>query len=120
MIATYKTRRTFEKYDDEHYLLYLNEQEVKATEPETNETFDGYSYDGDMCDGSTKIETNDITDDNKRSKFITGLIGCKYSLDAQIAILANGNDTPEHAAELEAFTDYRASCKTAIDALLAR
>lgn len=120
MNATYKERRTFVKYDNEHYLLYLNEQEQTVTEPETEQSYNGYSYDGDMNDGGTIIAASDITAENKRGKFIAGLIGKQYSIDSQIAILANGDDTESHAAELAAFTAYRTSCKNAVDELLNR
>ena len=43
-----------------------------------------------------------------------------YDMDAQIAVLANGTDTPEHAAELEQFAQVRSSCKAQVDELLAR
>lgn len=120
MNATYRERRTFVKYDNEHYLLYLNEQEQSVTDPETEESYNGYCYDGDMNDGATIIEAQDITEENKRDKFIAGLIGKQYSIDAQIAVLANGSDTEQHATDLAEFTAYRTICKNAVDELLAR
>lgn len=120
MNAAYRNRRTYLKYDDEQYLLYLNETEATVTEPETEQSFDGFAYDGDMSDGGTIIAAKDITDEDKRSKFVAGLIGKQYSIDSQIAILANGSDTAEHAAELTAFLAYRQSCKNAVDELLSR
>lgn len=108
------------KYDDEHYLLYLNEESAEITSEESDETVEGYAYSGAEGDGGTMIEASDVTDDNRRSKFIAGLIGVEYDMDAQIAILANGDDTDEHAAEMEEFAAYRASCKTAVDELLER
>ena len=52
-----------------------------------------------------------LTAENRRDKFVAGLIGTHYDMDAQIAVLANGTDTPEHAAELEQFAQVRSSCK---------
>lgn len=117
---SYTERKNYVKYDDEHYLLYLNEESAEITSDDSDETVGGYAYSGTETDGGTMIEASDVTDDNRRSKFIAGLIGVEYDIDAQIAILANGEDTDEHATELEEFTVYRSSCKSAIDELLER
>ena len=57
---------------------------------------------------------------NMRGKFIAGLIGIEYSKDDQIALLANGEDTNEHAEELAKFKAIRAAAKKAVDELLKR
>lgn len=118
--AVHKTRKNFVKFDDEHYLLYLDEQPAEYAEPESEETVAGYSYTGPETDGGTLIEAKDVTAENRRAKFISGLIGTQYTIDAQIAVLANGKDTNEHKAELNAFEAFRADCKAAVDELLAR
>lgn len=118
--ATYTERKNFEKFDDSHVLLYLNEQPGEVTNPETGESAPGYSYTGDQADGSTMIAAEGVTDENRRDKFVAGLIGLHYDLDAQIATLANGADTPEHAAELTQFATLRKQCKGEVDELLAR
>ena len=118
--ASYTERKNYVKYDEEHYLLYLNEESAEITSEESDETVDGYAYSGTEADGGTMIEASDVTDDNRRAKFIAGLIGVEYDMDAQIAILANGDDTDEHATELEEFAAYRASCKAAVDELIER
>lgn len=118
--VSYTERKNYVKYDNEHYLLYLNEATAEITSDESDETTEGYAYSGTEADGGTMIEAADVTDDNRRAKFIAGLIDVEYDMDAQVAILANGDDTAEHAAELEEFAAYRASCKTAIDELLER
>lgn len=118
--ATYTERKNFVKFDDSHVLLYLNEQPGEVTNPETGESVPGYSYTGDQADGSTMIAAEGVTDDNCRDKFVAGLIGLHYDLDAQIATLANGADTPEHAAELTQFATLRKQCKGEVDELLAR
>ena len=51
---------------------------------------------------------------------LPGLSVSNYDLDAQIATLANGADTPEHAAELTQFATLRKQCKGEVDELLAR
>lgn len=118
--ATYTERKNFVKFDDSHVLLYLNEQPGEVTNPETGESAPGYSYTGDQADGSTMIAAEGVTDENRRDKFVAGLIGLHYDLDAQIATLANGADTPEHAAELTQFATLRKQCKSEVDELLAR
>lgn len=118
--VNYRERKNFVKYDEKHVLLYLNEQPAEITDDESGETVQGYSYTGTMDDGGTLIEAEDVTDENRRSKFISGLIGTEYDIDAQIAILANGDDTNEHAEEKAVFMANRQTVKTAIDELLAR
>ena len=118
--ASHTERKKFENFDSGHVLLYLNEQPAEIANEETGESVPGYSYTGDMPDGGTMIEASGVTDDNRRDKFIAGLIGTHYDKDAQIAVLANGTDTPEHAAELEQFAQVRSNCKARINELLAR
>lgn len=108
--AGYDLRKGYVTYDREHVILYLNEE---ATE-------DGLCYTGTLPDGGTLIAASGITDANRRDKFIAGLIGVRYDMDAQMALLANGTDTEEHARELEAFSAWRARAKAMVDELLAR
>ena len=112
-------RQNYVKYDDNHYLLFLNEQEAEQTN-ENGDKVKGYTYTGTRTDGSTLIEATDVTAENMRSKFIAGLIGIEYSKDDQIALLANGEDTAEHAEELEKFKAVRAAAKKAVDEMLKR
>lgn len=118
--ATYKERKKFVIYDDCHALLYLNEQPAEITDEETGESVPGVGYTGNMPDGGTLVEAEGVTDDNRRDKFVAGLIGVSYDMNAQIAVLANGADTLEHAAELAAFLSTRAECKRKVDEMLAR
>lgn len=112
-------RQTYIKYDDRHYLLFLHEQAAEQ-EDEFAGKISGYTYTGTMPDGSTLIEATGVTAENMRGKFIAGLIGIEYSKDDQIALLANGEDTNEHAEELAKFKEVRAAAKKAVDELLAR
>jgi hypothetical protein len=66
------------------------------------------------------VEAKGVNDDNRRAKFVAGLIGTEYDIDSQIAILANGTDTDQHAEELKAFEENRRTVKTMIDELIAR
>lgn len=112
-------RQNFVKYDDKHYLLFLNETEAEQTN-EQGETVKGFTYTGTRTDGSMLIEATGVTEQNRRSKFIAGLIGTEYTMDDQIALLANGEDTNEHAEELAIFLEKRVAAKKAVDELLAR
>ena len=106
-------RQNFVKYDDKHYLLFLNETEAEQTN-EQGETVKGFTYTGAQTDGSTLIEATGVTEQNRRSKFIAGLIGAEYTMDDQIALLANGEDTNEHAEELAIFLEKEVSCVCSI------
>lgn len=129
--ATHKNRKKYVRFDDRRYVLYLNEQTVQVPEKrpgirrgkgaeEPVQTVPSYAYTGDRKDGGSMIEAAGVTPANIRDRFIAGLIGTRYDMDAQLATLANGADTPAHAAELEAFNAWRAECKAAVDELLAR
>ena len=112
-------RQTFVKYDDSHYLLFLNEQAAEQ-EDEFAGKISGYTYTGTMPDGSTLIEATGVTSENIRGKFIAGLLGLEYSIDDQIALLANGEDSEEHSKELTDFMKIRKEAKKNVDELLAR
>ena len=112
-------RQTYIKYDDSHYLLFLNEQAAEQ-EDEFAGKISGYTYTGTMPDGSTIIEATGVTAENMRGKFIACLIGIEYSKDDQIALLANGEDSEEHSKELADFMKVRSDIKKNVDELLAR
>lgn len=112
-------RQSYMKYDNTHYLLFLNEQKAEQINEE-GEKVKGYTYTGPRIDGSTLIEAIGVTPENMRSKFIAGLLGLEYSLDDQIALLANGEDSEEHSEEWAAFNSARSEAKKAVDDLLSR
>lgn len=118
--VSYIGRKNFVKFDDEHYLLYLNEEQAEVKNEETGDIMQGYAYTGSQPDGGTLVEAKDVNDGNRRAKFVAGLIGTEYDIDSQIAILANGNDTDQHAQELKDFEDNRRVVKETIDELLVR
>lgn len=112
-------RQSYMKYDNTHYLLFLNEQEAEQINEE-GEKIKGYTYTGPRQDGSTLIEATGVTQENIRGKFIAGFLGLTYSLDDQIALLANGEDSEEHSEELIIFKKVRSEVKKSVDELLAR
>lgn len=112
-------RQSYMKYDNEHYILFLNEQEAEQTN-EAGEKIKGYTYTGPRVDGSTLIEATGVTKENIRGKFIAGLLCLKYSIDDQIALIANGEDSEKHSEEWAAFNRARSEAKKAVDELLSR
>ena len=112
-------RQSYMRYDNTHYLLFLNEQEAEQTN-DVGEKIKGYTYTGPRQDGSTLIEVTGVTQDNIRGKFIAGLLGLEYSLDDQIALLANGEDSEEHSEELADFMLARSEAKKNVDEVLSR
>lgn len=128
----YKEKRKFEKYDSEHYLLYLNEQPTNfipssgtMQEGEQNpEPILGFSYTGNMPDGGTLIKALGVS----YEEFVSGLIRLKYTPDAENAINANmilslSDPNHERAAEFKAewdvFQQYREECKENAKTVLA-
>ena len=107
------------KYDNEHYIIFLNEQEAEQTN-EVGDKIKGYTYTGPRIDGSTLIEATGVTQENIRGKFIAGLLGLSYSIDDQIALLANGEDSEVHSEEWTSFARARSEAKKAVDELLSR
>lgn len=128
----YKERRKYERYDSEHYLLYLNEQPADFISSSGNmqerekdpEPVPGFSYTGNMPDGGTLIKAPEAS----YEEFVAGLIRLKYTADAENAINANmilalsdpGHErTAEFKAEWEVFQLYREECKENAKAVLA-
>ena len=109
--AIYTERKTFVKYDDNHYLLYLNEEVLENHVPEGHggepepEPCTAYAYTG-TCE-----------------RFVSGLVRARYSADRVEAITLNklGSDTArmaEFEAEFAELERYRSDCKTRVRALL--
>ena len=126
----YLVRKSFVKFDDNHYLLYINEQKVDNYHPETatgsiseqsddedSEGVTAFSYEGDELDGSIKIQAQNATYDD----FTAGLVRTKYSQNQVEAILANhGDGESDHEAEFEAYQAWRKEAKQIATEILAR
>jgi hypothetical protein len=132
--VNYTKKRTFEKYDAEHYLLYLNEQNVTFVPPAARMPGDeagdaeaaevsGYSYTGDRPDGGTLIKAKNAD----YGEFVAGLIQVKYSSDAEAAIHANyllalGDaahpKAEQYRQEFDAYNATRNECKANAKAVL--
>lgn len=128
----YSEKRKFEKYDSEHYLLYLNEQPADFISSSGTmqegvpdpEPVPGFSYTGNMPDGGTLIKASRAS----YEEFVSGLIRLKFTADAENAINANmilslsdpGHErAAEFKAEWEVFQQYREECKENAKAVLA-
>lgn len=113
----YTEKKTYTKYDNEHYILYLNE--VEAQREEDGATISGYEYSGDFGDGGTMIKATEATYD----QFVSGLIRTRYSADQVEAILLNiQSDNVERMAEFQRELDtldaFREECKGIANSLI--
>lgn len=127
MRQVYYERKTFVKYSDNEYLLYLNEEVIPDYVPENTmgdkapDPTTAYAYTGDFGDGGTMIEAKDATYD----AFVSGLVRRKYSADRVEAITLNklsGNKerSVEFEREFKALEAYRQVCKEYAKSVLNR
>lgn len=120
----YLLRMSYVKYDDNHYMLYLNEKRVDDYHPDNagesagdGLTVTAYSYEGDEPDGSTKIEAKSAN----YKDFVTGIVRMKYSQNDVEAILCNhGDGNAEHAKEYDDFQAWREQAKQWANEILDR
>lgn len=126
--AIYTERRTFEKYDDQRYIVYLGERVIPDyTLPAMDETLQepvtGYSYTGTEVDGGTLI--NATSPD--RDSLINGIIRTRYSQTEEDAIkthqieLLKGNKvekSEEYEVEWNMFNDFRTNAIQIVDGWL--
>ena len=127
--AIYTEPRTFEKYDDKRYMVYLNEEIIPDYVPEVMqsdqvpEPVTAYAYTGTEVDGGTLIET--ISSD--RDSLINGIIRSRYTQSEEDAIKTHQiellkNATLDKAADYEAewaeFNAVREMAKATVDGWL--
>lgn len=122
MRKIYLNRKSFEKFDEGRYILYLNEEEIPDYVPEAKEDEESapcmtYAYDGAEIDGGTWI----LADSANYDSFVAGLVRLKYSQNQVEAILCNqGDGSDEHLEEFNALQLYRKECKQVAAEILAR
>lgn len=121
--AIYLDRRKYDKFDDSHFIVYLNEETIPDYVPEVMEgqlqpeACSAYAYSGLEKDGGTIIEATSAQYDD----FVAGLVRLKFSQNQVEAILCNqGDGNDEHLAEYNALQLYRKECKATASELLAR
>ncbi|KAA6351211.1 hypothetical protein EZS27_001357 [termite gut metagenome] len=120
--VNYPEKKTYEKYDNEHFLLYLGEQQVtylpQADAMSAGEVaeIEGYSYTGDIENGGTLIKASQAD----YGSFVSGLIRTKYSSNDVEALqgnmlLAVANPDSEkskgYKQDWEEFQSFRNECK---------
>lgn len=127
--AIYTEPRTFEKYDDKRYMVYLNEEIIPDYVPEVmqseqvSESVTAYAYTGTEVDGGTLIETTS----SDRDSLINGIIRSRYTQSEEDAIKTHQiellkNATIDKAADYEAewaeFNAVREMAKATVDGWL--
>ena len=128
MRQIYLDRKSYIKFEDKKYAVYLNEEIVHDYMPEHGDSdvpVTAYSYEGPMRDGSTII---DAVDDS-RDSLINGIIRSKFSQSEEDAIKThqlqvlrgdiNDDQKRLYDEEWKAFNDYREFAKASVDAWLA-
>lgn len=120
--AIYLDKRKFERFDDNHFIVYLNEETIPDYVPEVMEGQPqpepciAYAYSGSEKDGGTLIQAKEPSYDN----FVSGLIRLKYNADAESAMQANmivalsepkNSRATDFKTEWEDYQNYREECK---------
>lgn len=112
----YSDKKTFVKYDDTHFLVYLNEviipdyELTSGTETEDGKPVivTGYQYTGTFEDGGTLIECTEPD----RNSIINGIIRTQYSQTEEDAIkthqieLLKGNANEKEAEYEQEWTEF--------------
>ena len=126
MRCVYLERKSFVKYDDTHYLVYLNEEVLPDYVPEvmeeqpTPEPTIGYAYSGTEADGGTLIETTA----SDRNSLINGIIRSRYTQSEEDAIKTHQIEllkdasiakAADYEAEWIEFNSVRNMAKAAVD-----
>lgn len=126
--AIYTEKRTFEKFDEHRYIVYLNETVIpEYTLPSMDDTpqepVTGYSYTGSEPDGGTLIEATSAD----RDSLINGIIRTRYSQTEEDAIkthqieLLKGNvveKTEKYELEWNMFNEFRTNAIQTVDTWL--
>ena len=107
----YTKPRTCGKYDANHIIGYLNEEQVPDFLPEgAEEPVTGYKYTGTEKDGGTVMPCSDHT---SYPDVTNAIIRSKYSESDEMAIHRHhGNDPEEYAEEWQEYNDFCESAKT--------
>lgn len=127
--AIYLNKRTFEKYDNTRYIVYLNEEVLENHIPEVPEgqptpaAVTAYAYTGPVKDGGTLIEAASAD----RDSLINGIIRSRFSQSEEDAIKTHQIELLKdpsiekaiaYEKEWEEFNNTRIMAKTVVDCWL--
>lgn len=114
----YQLPRTYQRYDEEHIIGYLNEEVINNYQPEQQSEGEdapdpwptAYAYTGTETDGGTVMECRKQTD---YGEVANAIIRTRYSESQELAIQrhAINGDYAEAGQEYE---DYYAWCQQAV------
>ena len=125
----YLNKRTFEKYDNTRYIVYLNEEVLENHIPEVPEgqptpaAVTAYAYTGPVKDGGTLIEAASAD----RDSLINGIIRSRFSQSEEDAIKTHQIELLKdpsiekaiaYEKEWEEFNNTRIMAKTVVDCWL--
>jgi len=100
------TKKTYEVYDNNHFVLYFNEQQSKfPAEREGEATQTQYEYDTCLAEGLKDNNGNLLPD---YGLFVSALIRFSYSQDQVEAITQNYLANSKDADAVQAFNDLQA------------
>jgi hypothetical protein len=119
------TRLSFKKYDNTHYIVYLDEKVTENYRDDdslyagegTGERYTAFSYTGTLPDGGTLIEVD--PGDRLQNALINGIIRTRYTLSEEDAVkthqfllLTNPDHEKavEYRAEFDSFNEFRENC----------
>jgi hypothetical protein len=120
----HSTRLSFKKYDNTHYIVYLDEKVIENYHDDslsggegTGESYTAYSYTGTLPDGGTPIEVD--PNDQLQSALINGIIRTRYTLSEEDAVKTHQfllftnpdhEKADEYRAEFDSFNAFRENC----------
>lgn len=101
------TKKTYEVYDNNHFVLYFNEQQSKLPAEREEEAANQLQYEYDTC------LAEGLKDDNGNllpdyGLFVSALIRSSYSQDQVEAITQNYLANSKDADAVQAFNDLQA------------
>jgi hypothetical protein len=115
--SVHNKKMSFKKYDNTHYIVYLNEKVTENYRNEEGDVFTAFSYTGTETDGGTVVCID--PDEQIQDALINGVIRTRYTLSAEDAVKTHQAilfNSPEHAkaadykAEFAQFNEFRESC----------
>jgi hypothetical protein len=115
--SIYNKKMTFKKYDNNHYIVYLNEKVIENYQTEEGEPYTAFSYTGTETDGGTVIDVD--PKEQLQDALINGIIRTQYTVSVEDAIKTHQVilfNSPEHAkaneyrTEFAKFNEFREGC----------